>query len=214
MKGPKIDVSEDFDSDFKDLQLKLTKLEKTAILLLNSSLTKQKVSEFDELFRDSEGIYFHLENEFIGIPKSIKGKYQEEMSRFNLRIKKLKQQYDEIESNYEALLQKDNPKEALLDVNKKLQKTNNIAADSIKVLRTTNDRDNQTMVMLSSQTEKIIQNKETLNSVEVIVNRSEVIVRGLLNRVTANKLLLLTIIFLLSLSIIIVIYFKLKRLYS
>ena len=90
----------------------------------------------------------------------------------------------------------------------------NFLSNSIKVMRGVNERDNQTMSKLVVQTESITNAKENLNNVESILGRSEKIVRRLLRRVQTNKLLLITIIVLLTLTIILVIYMKLKRIFN
>ncbi len=151
-----------------------------------------------------------MENELIGIPKQYKSKYQDDIDKFNFRLKKLKQKYEEIFAKFELSME-DNPKEALIDVNKKMSNSTNVMVNSVKVMREINSRDNNTATVLENHTGKIIDTIGHLNKMENVVNRSEKIVKGLLYRIQSNRILLIIIIILLFLITIMVIIIKIKR---
>jgi hypothetical protein len=133
------------------------------------------------------------------------------MLDFSIRIKKFKSKKEEIINKYENTSSEDNPKEALIEVNKKMNNGTNNLTNSIKVMRGVNERDNNTMSTLVVQTNTIISAKDTLNNMETIVSRSDKVVRGLLRRLQSNKLMLYFIAILLLLTIIMVLYIKIKR---
>ncbi len=133
------------------------------------------------------------------------------MLDFSIRLKKLKNKKEEIVNKYENTSSEDNPKEALIDVNKKMNNGTNHLANSIKVMRGVNERDNNTMSTLVVQTNTIITAKDTLNNMDTIVSRSDKMIRGLLRRLQSNKIMLFMIAILLFLTIVMVLYIKIKR---
>lgn len=146
----------------------------------------------------------------IGIPKQYKVKYQDDLDKFNFRLKRMKLKQEEIFNKYELAME-DNPKEALIDVNKKMSNSSNIMVNSVKIMREINSRDNNTATVLENQTGKIVDTIGHLNKMENVVSRSEKIVRGLLYRIQSNRILLIIIIILLFLITIMVIIIKIKR---
>jgi len=210
---PKLDVGEDFHTDFKSLMQSLSKIEEgiSSYLSPESKIKKENITILDQDIKNCENLYFQLENEFIGIPKNIKSKYSDEMGKFSFRIGKIKRAQKEIVDKFESTVSKDNPKEALLDVNRKMNKGTNTMANSVKVMRGVNSRDNQTMNTLVVQTNNIIEAKDTVSNTETVIGRSEKIVKGLLRRLQSNRLMLIVIMLLLFMIIVLVLYIKIKR---
>ena len=106
---------------------------------------------------------------------------------------------------------KDNPKAKLISTGKNLTIGNSMLTDSIKTMTNVNNRDTTTLQLLNNQTETIIEGKNKLNEVDNIITRSNKLVRGLIRKVSTNKILLVAIIIMLGLLILLILYLKIKK---